>query len=171
MVGEGDRPGGGPEAAGRRLTVAEAAEALGITAEAVRSRIKRRTLTTNREGGTVYVVLSDTDRAQPVGWRSAQARPGDEPPSDRTDALIDALGGQVEDLREQLAAERQAHAEARRIIAGLVERIPAIEAPPDAPGSPETVERGPERDQPRPDAPGPQEGTARRPWWRRWVGG
>ncbi len=167
MVGEGDRPGGGPEAAGRRLTVAEAAEALGITAEAVRSRIKRRTLTTNREGGTVYVVLSDTDRAQPVGDR---ARPGDEPPSDRTDALIDALGGQVEDLREQLHAERQAHAEARRIIAGLVERIPAIEAPSDAPGSPETAERGPERDQPRPDAPGPQEGTDRRPWWRRVFG-
>jgi hypothetical protein len=32
-------------------------------------------------------------------------------------------------LREQLAAERQAHAEVRRIIAGLVERILAIEAP------------------------------------------
>jgi hypothetical protein len=39
-------------------------------------------------------------------------------------------------LREQLQAERQAHAEARRIIAGLVERIPAIEAPSDERESP-----------------------------------
>jgi predicted ArsR family transcriptional regulator len=144
--------------------VAEAAEALGITAEAVRSRIKRRTLRTIREGGTVYVVLGDTDRARPVGDR---ARPGDEPPSDRTDALIDALGGQVEDLREQLHAERQAHAEARRIIAGLVERIPAIEAPSDERDAPETVEQEPGGHRPRSDAPGPQEGTERRPWWRR----
>jgi hypothetical protein len=36
-------------------------------------------------------------------------------------------------LREQLAAERQAHAEARRILAGLVERIPQLEAPREAP--------------------------------------
>ncbi len=147
--------------------MAEAAEALGITAEAVRSRIKRRTLTTNREGGTVYVVLSDTDRAQPVGDR---ARPGDEPPSDRTDALIDALGGQVEDLREQLHAERQAHAEARRIIAGLVERIPAIEAPTDERDAAETVEQEPEGAEPRSGTVGSQEATERRSWWRRVFG-
>jgi hypothetical protein len=170
-VGEGDRPGGGPEATGRRLTVAEAAEVLGITAEAVRSRIKRRTLHTIREGGTVYVVLSEatageaTDRAQPVGGR---ARPGVGSPIDRTDALIDALSGQVEDLREQLAAERQAHAEARRIIAGLVERIPAIEAPPEATESPKTPSDH------APNTPGPPEPettTEARPWWRRMFGG
>jgi len=166
-VGEGDRPGGGPEAAGRRLTVAEAAEALGITAEAVRSRIKRRTLRTIREGGTVYVVLGDADRAQPVGDR---ARPGDEPPSDRTDALIDALGGQVEDLREQLHAERQAHAEARRLLMAALERIPAIEAPQEAADAPEPTEEQQGRAEPRPDSPGAQEG-AQRPWWRRVFGG
>ena len=42
----------------------------------------------------------------------------------------------------RLAAERQAHAEARRIIAGLVERIPALEPTrEDAPES--TVSTGP----------------------------
>jgi hypothetical protein len=55
-------------------------------------------------------------------------------------------------------------------MAGLVERIPAIEAGTDATGSPETVEQEPETAEPRPDAPGPQEG-ARRPWWRRMFGG
>jgi hypothetical protein len=171
---EGDRPGGGPEATGRRLTVAEAAEVLGITAEAVRSRIKRRTLHTIREGGTVYVVLSEatageaTDRAQPVGDR---ARPGVDSPIDRTDALIDALSGQVEDLREQLHSERQAHAEARRLLMAALERIPPqLEAPQEARGSPETVEEERQRAEPRPDAPGAQEGV-QRPWWRRIIGG
>jgi hypothetical protein len=80
------------------------------------------------------------------------------------------MRGRIEDLREQLEAERQAHAEARRIIAGLVERIPAIEAPSEAPESPETVEEEPERAEPRPAAGGAQEGE-RRPWWRRVFGG
>ena len=37
--------------------------------------------------------------------------------------------------------------------------------------SPETVEAEPDRAQPRSDAPGPQEGAQRRPWWRRLFGG
>ncbi len=60
-------------------------------------------------------------------------------------------------LREQLAAERQAHAEARRIIAGLVERIPAIESPVSA-------EEPSEGAEPRPGTGEAQE----RPWWRFW---
>ena len=70
-------------------------------------------------------------------------------------------------LREQLAAERQAHAEARRIIAGLVERIPAIEAPSDERESPERT--GPS-DTPTETSTGAQEGV-QRPWWRRVFGG
>ena len=38
---------------------------------------------------------------------------------------------------------------ARRIIAGLVERIPAIEAPQEAPEASATVEEEPERAEPR----------------------
>jgi hypothetical protein len=75
-------------------------------------------------------------------------------------------------LREQLAAERQAHAEARRIIAGLVERIPAIEASSEARESPETVEEEPDRAESHSATGGTQEGV-RRPWWRRmfrWWG-
>jgi len=82
----------------------------------------------------------------------------------------------------RLAAERQAHAEARRIIAGLVERIPALEATrEDAPES--TVSTGPRMPLPRGcpyrgDAPtegreGPQTDTQRpqSPWWRRLLTG
>jgi hypothetical protein len=75
----------------------------------------------------------------------------------------------IRTLQEQLAAERQAHAEARRIIARLVERIPAIEAPQEPTEVAETIEEEPERAEPRPATGGIQEG-ARRPWWRRVFG-
>jgi len=129
---------------------------LGITADAVRSRIKRGTLTTVREGGRVFVVLGGADRAQPTN------RPG------ATDQPTDDLREQVRYLREQLRREQEAHAEARRIIAGLVQRVPAIEAPSpgsDAPGSPQTGSEEP----PRGAAPGGQDRPAERPsWWRRF---
>ena len=116
--------------------------------------MKRGTLRSVREGGTVYVILeggqTSSSRDEPSG-----------PPPDQSEL--------VAVLREQLAAERQAHAEARRIIAGLVERIPAIEAPQEPAEASEPVEPEPERAEPRSGAPGPQEG-ARRPWWRKMFG-
>jgi DNA repair exonuclease SbcCD ATPase subunit len=155
-----------PQTSRQRVTVAQAAEILGVTVEAIRGRIKRKTLEHERHSGTVYVLL-DADQS------TNQPRPDTDQTADRLQsdatALISAKDETIATLQEQLAAERQAHAEARRIIAGLVERIPAIEAPSEAPGSPETVEEEPGGGTPRPDAPGPQEG-ARRVWWRRVFG-
>jgi len=135
---------------------------LGISADAVRSRIKRGTLTTVREGGRVFIVLGSPDRAQPTN------RPG------ATDQPTDDLREQVRYLREQLRREQEAHAEARRIIAGLVQRVPAIEAPTgspspgsDAPGPPSGGEDTPQRG----ETPGGQDRPADRPWWRRVFGG
>ena len=65
------------------------------------------------------------------------------------DALISELRAHNDTLREQLKAERQAHAEARRFIAGLVERIPTIEAPQEASEASETVDEEAERSEPR----------------------
>jgi flagellar motility protein MotE (MotC chaperone) len=145
--------------------VSEAADALGITVDAVRSRVKRGTIDHVRVGGRVYVLLGD-DESRPgqdqdtdqVGGQGTTAA------EDRTDELIATL-------REQLQAERQAHAEARRIIAGLVERIPAIEAPQESAEASETVEEEPERAEPQSAAGGAQEATQRRSWWRRVFGG
>jgi hypothetical protein len=50
-------------------------------------------------------------------------------PPPESSALTSELRDRLRYVEGQLEAERQAHAEARRIIAGLVERIPAIEAP------------------------------------------
>jgi hypothetical protein len=139
----------------RRLTIDQAADQLGITVDAVRGRVKRGTIAHEREGGRVYVLL-DADQPRPghdqgIGQGASEARP-----EDRTAELIATL-------REQLQAERQAHAEARRIIAGLVERVPAIEAPPgSAPQAPDSAMEGEGRGSvpPEPQTTEPPPG-----WW------
>ena len=152
-----------PKTSRQRVTVAQAAEILGITVEAVRGRIKRKTLQHERHSGTVYVLLHADQ--MPTGRQPGDDQTTDQPQSDNT-ALISAKDETIATLQEQLQAERQAHSEARRIIAGLVERIPAIEAPSEASEVPETVEAAPERAEPRPATGDAQEGI-RRPWWRR----
>jgi hypothetical protein len=152
----------------RRLTVAEASAVLGVTVEAVRGRIKRGTLDHERTDKGVFVLLEadqTTDRP----------RPDDDQANDRlrsdSSALISAKDETIAALREQLESERQAHAEARRLLMAALERIPPqLEAPSEPRESPHTVEEEPERVEPRPDASGAQE-SARRPWWRRVFGG
>jgi len=89
--------------------------------------------------------------------------------SDAT-VLTSELRDRLRYVEEQLEAERQAHAEARRLLMAALERIPPqLEAPQETRESPETVEEEPERAEPRSGAAGSQEG-AQRPWWRRWFG-
>jgi hypothetical protein len=119
-------------------------------------RVKRGTLPSTREGGRLYVLLNIDPTPEPE-------RPHDGT-HDRTSELIDTL-------REQLHAERQAHAEARRLLAAALERIPAIEAPSEERESPQTVEEEPESAETRSATVGAQEDVQRRPWWRRIFGG
>jgi hypothetical protein len=162
-VGEGHTDG--PQANHKRLTVAQAATALGITEGAVRSRIKRGTLPTTKEGGTVFVLLGG-------GTSEANQSPNAGVPSDQSE-LIASLQDQVRYLREQLDAEREARTEERRrhdtVVAQLTSKIPAIEAPQEATESAETVEEEPERAEPRPTIVESQE-SVRSPWWRRVFG-
>jgi hypothetical protein len=127
----------------QRLDLRDAADVLGLTVDAIRKRVKRGTLESEKDAdGRLYVFL-DTDQES------------DHPRSD-----IDRL---ISTLEEQLALEREAHAEARRLLAAALERIPALE-PPE---SPETDAA------PRPGTPPPETETPTeaRPWWRRMFGG
>jgi hypothetical protein len=103
----------------RRTTVSEAAEILGISAEAVRGRIRRGTISVEREGGTVYVLMEDRTTAD-------QHRTTTDQPDDRTDLLI-------AELRDRVRSLEEANRENRRIIVALTSRIPAIEAPSEDP--------------------------------------
>ena len=150
--------------AGRWLDVNSAADELGVSTDAVRKRISRGTLRSDRKDGTVRVWL---DEGGTEAGREAEVDGG---------ALVEVLREQAEYLREQLAEEREARRRADTIIAQLTQanaslaaRVPELEAPQERSGSPETVEAEPERTEPRSDAPGPQEGV-RRPWWRRVFG-
>jgi hypothetical protein len=163
-VGE-DRTGE-PQSNHERLTVAQAAAALGITEGAVRSRIKRGTLPNAKEGGTVYVLLGG-------GTSQANRTPNTGVPGDQSE-LIASLQDQIRYLREQLDAERQARTEERRrhdtVVAQLASKIPAIEAPQEASETAETVEEAPERSESQPTTGGAQE-SVQKPWWRRMFGG
>ncbi len=152
----------------QRVTVAQASEILGVTVEAVRGRIKRGTLDHERHSGTVYVLL-DADQT------STGLQPDDDQTTDRLRSESDALTSELRDrlryVEEQLEAEREAHAESRRLLLAALEKIPpAIEAPREARESP--VSPGPS-DTPT-SAPGEAHGEAegtQRPWWRRILGG
>ena len=55
------------------------------------------------------------------------------------DTLKSELRDRLRCLECQVEAERQAHSEARRLLAAALERIPAIEVPQETQESPETV--------------------------------
>ncbi len=167
-----------------RLTVSQAAAALGISAEAVRQRIKRGTVEYEKVGGTVYVFV-ETDRtrqdADTTGDRTADST--SDSTGDRTEArteLVEELREHIADLREQLREEQQANREEReanrenrRIIAGLIERTPELpaashEEPRESPESPREGEPGTNT---TPASASPQTGAQPRPWWRRILGG
>ncbi len=84
--------------------------------------------------------------------------------------MVEALTEQVSYLKAQLDIRTEELREHRRLLAGLIERVPELEASRGQPEAPETVEEGPERAEPRSGTPGAQEG-AQRPWWRRVFGG
>ncbi len=149
--------------AGRWLDVGDAAKALGVSTDAVRKRIARKTLRSDRRDGRVVVWLDDGG----MGESEALASP--------PDALIEAKDETIRVLLEQLEAERDAHREARRIIAGLVQRIPELEAP----AQPEDSQRSETAAQETAEAaPGPaprpsgvdDSRASERPWWQRWFG-
>ncbi len=145
----------------------EAAELLGTTVDAIRKRVQRDTITHEKdEGGRVWILLDDGRPRQDSGESpTGQGQ-------DARDELLEELRDRLRFVERQLEAERQAHAEARRIIGGLVQRIPELEAPREPPQAPETAAEEPDRVEPRTDTGGAQEAAERRSsWWRRVFGG
>jgi hypothetical protein len=173
----------------RRVTVAEASEILGITAEAVRTRIKRGKLDSVKEPpdrtGTVYVLLE----ADQTGPNIGPTLQGQDQTSDQTrpdERLVEVLREQVAYLQgviatrdrelEQRAEEirrRDAALEREQQLAAIfADRLRELEAPAssEARESPQPAKAEPERTEPRP-ATGEAQERLQRPWWRRVFGG
>ncbi len=171
----------------RRVTVAQAAEIFGITAEAVRTRIKRGKLDSVKEPpdrtGTVYVLL-EADQTGPNIDPSLQGQDQTDDQTLRDERLIETLREQVAYLQGVIATrdrelEQRAEEIRRRdaalereqqLTAMFADRLRELESPQESSGLPETVEDAPDRAKPHPAAGGTQE-DARRPWWRRVFGG
>lgn len=164
------RPDEDQSSTGRWVTVNEAAEALDVSVEAVRGRIKRGSITHERRGNAVYVLL-ESDQSS---TSHDQSTTGHQPVADQW-ALVEALQEQVGYLRDQVESEREARRRADHIIAALTERIPELEASPQSPEEAESAsENASSGEADWEEAPEehkePQTG-ARRPWWRRIFGG
>jgi hypothetical protein len=148
----GEERTGRPGPTSQRVTVPEAAEALGITAEAVRMRIKRGTLRSERQAGRVFVLLGqDQPTEQPTD------RPGE------SSTLISEMRSRIQFLEDELQRKDA-------ILLNMTEAMKAL-SPPSQETSPEAPETPVE---PRPSMTGPPEAgkpAEGRPWWRRWFGG
>ena len=150
----------------QRLDVKQAAEALNISSEGVRKRIKRGTLDSEKTpNGKVYVWLDAPD----VGWTY-----GPTGSDTQSDALHSSLQDQVSYLRKELAQEREANWENRRLLAAALERIPEIEGPraaqPQGHSEPREASETAKEGEDRGDVPPEQEPAQRRSWWRRFFG-
>lgn len=161
-------PDGGQDTGRDALTtVAGAAERLGISKEAVRKRIARGTLRSDKDQyGTVLVYIPSSGTSSGTTDHA----------TDRSE-LVEELRDRVAYLERQVEEERESRRRADTIIAQLsaanaeqARTIRAIEAPTEAPEAPETVEEEPERVEPRPAAPEPQTAPQRRSLWRRVFG-
>ncbi len=169
---------------GRLATVVKAAEILGITPDAVRSRLRRGTLersTERGDDGEVLVVLRTVDDKsgqssdQPSGASSDASGRRSETVGDQSE-LVDALRDQIALLARQLDEANRANSEHRRLLAAALERIPELEASREGPsdlhederGAPETVSEG-ESGTETP-ARATEEPRGRASWWRRFFG-
>jgi hypothetical protein len=124
----------------RRMPLREAAVALGVSKDAVRQRIRRGTLRSDKgEDGRVYVCLD----AFPDDVYAETPQGGRDP------ALVDELRDRVRYLEGQVEEERDARRRTDTLLAQLMQRIPELEAPQERPEASETVEHALEVAEPR----------------------
>jgi excisionase family DNA binding protein len=141
------------------LTVAEAAERLGVTQDAVRKRIARGTIRHDKDSEGRIVVYLHTfeeksktvqDNGRDQGSKTAQ--------DNGQDKYTRSLEDQIEFLRQEL--ERK-----DTIILSLTQRIPELEAAPELRDVPETATQGDAKNNT------PPEPEQRRSWLYRFFFG
>src|SRR5215208_6256543 len=128
-----------------RLTVAQAADRLGVTQDAVRKRIARGTIRHEKDyEGRIFVYLDTFER------KSKTVSDADQ------DKYTRSLEDQIQFLRAELARKDA-------ILMSLTQRIPELKAPAEPREAPETASEE--------SGGGEDRGEAdRRSWWRRIFG-
>jgi hypothetical protein len=136
--------------AGQRVDVQTAAELLGISSDAVRKRAKHGKLPHEiGVDGRLYVWVDDGRT-----WADTE----EEANLYTNVKEVDPRDDFIATLKEQLEAERKAHAETRRIAYTLAQRVPELEAgaTPDPRESPLPSSEEPSGQTPSDDAEQPQ---------------
>src|SRR5918995_1619653 len=135
-----------------RLTIQEAARALGISEGAVRKRVTRGSLEHDKEDdGRVYVYLDKGDRRGVDDGQDAGVDPN-------SNALISQLRDEVAYLRDENRRKDEIIMQQAMTMRQL-----SAASPQGSPEAAETVEQEPQRAEPRTEAPGAQESVQRRP--------
>jgi hypothetical protein len=152
------------------LTVANAARILGVSKQAIRQRIYRDTIPHSKApDGTVFVRITETNaetNSENNGENNAESC-GSAEPSEASRELVEELRDRIGFLERQLEIEQRAHAELRRLLAGTLERIPALEE--RSPDPPEVPVRASEEQSNGENEEAPPE-PDKRPWWRKLLG-
>lgn len=149
------RDGGGQRL--ERLSVAQAARALGVTESGVRKRVSRGTLPHDRDdNGTVWVYV---DPLQTVSGAHL-----DNHEDEVRETVLDALRDQVATLKDQVQYLQQEGERKDAILMTMARRIPELEAASEPREAPEKGSEEPGRDQGNPER---QEPVERRSWLHR----
>ncbi len=140
-----------------RVTVAEAANRLGLTQDAVRKRVARGTIRHDKDqDGRIYVYVSPSDTSSKTDQDNVQ----DEPERDR---YIASLEDQISFLRREL--ERK-----DAILLRMAERIPELEPVQEPQNQAESAGSRSDRVETPEEPSKAQKPTERPPWWRRVFG-
>lgn len=145
----------------------EAAEALDTSVDAIRKRIQRGTLESERQDGKVYVWIGIDRTGESDTLTSAK------------DETIKELKERVASLEHQLQLRAEEIQRRDVIISQFAQRIPELpsaEREEEPPRAQESGDDNPEREEPRVEQAGSQTSSQhpqeqKRSWWRRIFGG
>ncbi len=154
------------------VTVADAAELLGLSTEAVRMRVKRGTLASTKIGGTVYVLLDGPNERPNVKPNArpntgTNGRPNSRLNVDTAPMVANLhahntdLRDQVEHLRRELDTRNEELRRKDTIIMAMTQRIPELESASEPGDASETASNNTGRG----DVPLEPQEPAQRPSW------
>jgi excisionase family DNA binding protein len=153
-----------------RATVEEAAKLLATSENALRKRIERGTLRSEKVKGVRYVLLFDSDMPQHTGTAADSVTDMSHDIA-LMQAHLDSMQEQAGYLKSVIQTRDEELRRKDHIIAALTERIPELEAAPngspEAREAPQTVSEEPASTSP---PPGPRSPEERPSWWRRFLG-
>ena len=156
------------------ITVANAARILGVSKQAIRQRIYRDTIPHRKESdGTVLVRITghNPETNGETNGKSYAETPDDIPEHAEAVSreLIDELRNRIDFVERQLEQANERDRENRRIIAGLVQRVPELEPTSNSSSGPQDSSRTPSGEQENGTGPADDTDPQKRSWWRRLL--